>query len=187
MSYKQRQRKCHHDTQSFWWWCQTLTKSLSHSKTNENGFGAGNRNSSHRSPNPKILYHIFQPHERLFLQTWWAQISTTRSTLCHKMATDAQQSRETMDKMRRKEKTWASSRSRRPQVNTGERRNRWKGHWPQATRAHVTPPHMPTKNKTYLNQKIIVLMWKNILQLFQLQHIHPQLPLEKYVEADAGK
>lgn len=52
---------------------------------------------------------------------------------------------------------------------------------------HVTPPHMPTKNKTYLNQKIIVVMWKNIHQLFQLQHIHPQLPLEKYVEADAGK
>lgn len=76
-----RQRKCHHDTQSFWWWCQTITKSLNHSKTNENGFGAGNRNSSHRSPNPKILYHIFQPHERLFLQTWWADIHNKINTV----------------------------------------------------------------------------------------------------------
>lgn len=78
-------------------------------------------------------------------------------------------------------------RRRRPQLSTGERRNRWEGHWAPATHAkHDTPAHANKKSK-HLNAKIIALIWKNILQLFQLHRFHSQLPLQKHVTVGAGK
>lgn len=49
-----------------------------------------------------------------------------------------------------------------------------------------TAAHANKKSK-HFNPKIIAFMWKNILQLFQLHHFHPQLPLQKHVTVGAGK